>query len=792
MRLKHVLSSSLILVGVVFATYPVSCKAGILDYFGDKAAEALQAYLQRDGIDLSWKNFSSEKTGDGIFTQDWMFSADDVCVETQSVLAKVCFSQIHAAIQWKIQLGIPAIKKIGPIAFKGGRVQLQSTPSSKTKSVDLKQEAEPIRTFDLSLLTLPEMLQHTHFEKVQVDVPSIRWEQAKSKVFVGNASLLMEPEKDSVGPFVFNVMLESEKSKDQTITLEGKFHSESHFREGDSSLELIAKAKLPEQGSGKLALKLRTPGKAKPTKASVTLEGAFKNRQGIFDLQAKVFASKDNLQGTLSGDFKPQKLSLPKLSFNQCDLSLKHDLAAMRCPMVATLPNHVIKNHEKLELDFPHSLQTTLQVKIRHEGLVPQPSRFRTTKVQLDIQRIENSWMKLMGTLRGTFSGRLDQPDNIKKFLKGSFDLKVTEFQKLVSVLGRGDFAIPAPLREMKGSYSLNIRPQLKDAEKTIRALFEFKSNLTSDLQALQFTMQGKSELDFQGWKPKRLTNSIDVDVDQIRLVLPPIDPYPVPQFGLDNRFVYSKDLEERESEPVEATTKTFPVDTTISVRTKHEGGIEIVNRITKKPLPISLNVHMDPLPHSQGWIRIGRTPLNLFRRDAFIEHFDVNLRNPTEESLVKGRVSVNYVDYRVLINLEGTLKQPKIVMQSEPPLPEEDIISVLIYGEPLSNLDSSDSGSVGKLGAAIADRAVTLFSLYLFASTPIQSVGYNPETGKVSARMKLAEGTSLVLGSSSEGQEAGIRRRLGYGWYLTSLYHSSSGHDSSRVSALLEWLKRF
>ena len=76
----------------------------------------------------------------------------------------------------------------------------------------------------------------------------------------------------------------------------------------------------------------------------------------------------------------------------------------------------------------------------------------------------------------------------------------------------------------------------------------------------------------------------------------------------------------------------------------------------------------------------------------------------------------------------------------------------------------ATETGSVGALSAAFADRAVALASLYLFASTPIQRVGYNPATKKASARIKLGSGTSLLVGGNENQAEAGIRRRLGHG----------------------------
>ena len=63
-----------------------------------------------------------------------------------------------------------------------------------------------------------------------------------------------------------------------------------------------------------------------------------------------------------------------------------------------------------------------------------------------------------------------------------------------------------------------------------------------------------------------------------------------------------------------------------------------------------------------------------------------------------------------------------------------------------------------------------TLISLYLFASTPIQSFDYNSSTGIFSAKVKLGEKTSRLVGTSGGKLAAvGVRKRLGKRWAITT-----------------------
>jgi autotransporter translocation and assembly factor TamB len=160
-------------------------------------------------------------------------------------------------------------------------------------------------------------------------------------------------------------------------------------------------------------------------------------------------------------------------------------------------------------------------------------------------------------------------------------------------------------------------------------------------------------------------------------------------------------------------------------------------------------------------------------------------------ESPIAGNVSVKYADYQVLIQLVGTIDKPQILLKSDPPLPENQIIAVLIFGRPLDELDSDQTASVGSTQAAITDGAISLASLYLLASTPIQSVNYDPSSGAVSAKVRLGDGMSLNLGRSTQESTIGIRKRIGRYWTLETDFSNSAPYGKVG-SAYLEWSHRY
>ena len=119
--------------------------------------------------------------------------------------------------------------------------------------------------------------------------------------------------------------------------------------------------------------------------------------------------------------------------------------------------------------------------------------------------------------------------------------------------------------------------------------------------------------------------------------------------------------------------------------------------------------------------------------------------------------------------------------------------MSVLLFGEPLETLDPDRLSSIGNAQAALADGALNLASIYALASTPIQSIGYDPQKGIATMKVRLAEGTSLNVGaSSSEVQEIGVRKRIGPNWTVTTQVENSAASSERSVSAFLEWALRY
>jgi hypothetical protein len=127
--------------------------------------------------------------------------------------------------------------------------------------------------------------------------------------------------------------------------------------------------------------------------------------------------------------------------------------------------------------------------------------------------------------------------------------------------------------------------------------------------------------------------------------------------------------------------------------------------------------------------------------------------------------------DYNINVCIYGTAQDPKTVMSSEPPLPQEDIVALLATGATASNLSN---------GNALAGRAAILVLQQLYhkvfkAKAPagdnesfvsrfkVDVGGVDPRTGQqeISSRFKLSEDFYLVGDLDVGGDIRGTVRYL-------------------------------
>jgi hypothetical protein len=143
-------------------------------------------------------------------------------------------------------------------------------------------------------------------------------------------------------------------------------------------------------------------------------------------------------------------------------------------------------------------------------------------------------------------------------------------------------------------------------------------------------------------------------------------------------------------------------------------------------------------------------------------------------------------------IRLLGTTDKPQVVFESDPPLSQSDIIAMLVFGKSPNALDADQAASVANAQTAMSDKAFGLASLYLFASTPIQFVGYDPASKSYTMKFRIPGGETLSISSDFDSTKSvQLRKRLSRHFAVAAEAVNSQTRGNGVVT-FLEWFTRY
>src|SRR6185312_15313855 len=132
------------------------------------------------------------------------------------------------------------------------------------------------------------------------------------------------------------------------------------------------------------------------------------------------------------------------------------------------------------------------------------------------------------------------------------------------------------------------------------------------------------------------------------------------------------------------------------------------------------------------------------------------------------------------------------VTFESTPPMNQNEIVAMLLYGKSPAELSSDQQASAGTASSGFASGAFGLASLYLFASTPIDSVSYDPASKSYEVKFKLPGGATLGVGSNlEESKTLTLRRRVARNVELETQLKTSS-QQGNAVTTFLEWFRRY
>jgi hypothetical protein len=233
-----------------------------------------------------------------------------------------------------------------------------------------------------------------------------------------------------------------------------------------------------------------------------------------------------------------------------------------------------------------------------------------------------------------------------------------------------------------------------------------------------------------------------------------------------------------------------------IPTRVSIKGGpssIQLLNRFFRPQLDAELDITMDSTKSNgalTGFVETSRAfTIRYLNRDITVEGVAILMR---PEIQTDAQFSMDRAGYHVVADFTQRAGRSRIDLWSEPLLSEDEIVSLMLYGQPRSSVTADQDSSVGNAQAAMSSQALGIFSLWAFASTPIEAVLYDPATKTYQAVIRLPGGVTASIGNNWEDeQQVALSKSLGRHWAVsTELIEGTDG--TKRAGTMLRWRKRY
>lgn len=406
--------------------------------------------------------------------------------------------------------------------------------------------------------------------------------------------------------------------------------------------------------------------------------------------------------------------------------------------------------------------------------------------LEVELDSVSNKFMT--ADLRGALAvEKMQAQYRYLPTLNGSITIR--SFRSLQEILNSQGLMVPAPLDVLEGELALRLQGavQYSAAETVLPA--ELEIDLKSENQSAKAKVLSTVKL-------RKDLKSVDMDVkalvQELWLQLPPLDPLGgVPRIAKDSRILLEPKAAPKKNKK---SKKLFTLS--VDVETLNPGAIRLLSKYAKPYVPLSLKVLTEPGKDVTGFIQLEPFSVTYLRRTVNLENLRLGLtaikQGQEGEFPIEGRMRVDQTDYRVFIDVKGTTKRPQVVLTSEPSLTPNEIISVLLYDRTTDQLVSGDAETAGSVQAAMADRAIGLFGLWAFATTPIRSFFYNPVTKTYTATLQVAEGLTAGIGTNWEQTtNLELRKRVSRQWVLTAAWAPGES-EAAQGKLVLQWEKRF
>lgn len=426
------------------------------------------------------------------------------------------------------------------------------------------------------------------------------------------------------------------------------------------------------------------------------------------------------------------------------------------------------------------NLRATAQVWL-NELLNKNPQKTKIATTDIEIEKLDNNLFSLTSATHVQF---FKENESYEFSPEADFNLQIFSFKKLVRLLAAQKVLIPSPFDILDGTVSVAINGPVKKETSDYVIPAQGQARLKSKNQEIAVDLNSQINLNS---KFKGAHIDVNAVIQKIKLVLPPLKPTQGKPRVLPDLRIH------KEPAPAKKAS-AFDLAFTFSVATARPGAVQLYFEYFQPYLPLS--VHISRLEDKTNTGRISLEPFNIvyLRRSLRVEKMNIQIpENEKEPMVVDGQLIVKQTQYMVFIDVQGPANKPQVLLSSQPYLPRSEIINVLLYDRTSEQLISADVETSGQVEAAVADRAIGLFGIWAFASTPIKGFSYNPTTKVYAATFAISSDVTASIGTNWESAaQVELRKRVSRRWMLKASWQPSEDEKPESSQLVLQWEKRF
>lgn len=371
-------------------------------------------------------------------------------------------------------------------------------------------------------------------------------------------------------------------------------------------------------------------------------------------------------------------------------------------------------------------------------------------------------------------TSELTRPNYLEQILnRTKASIRIIDVKKTLRQIVKAPYnEFPAPINAMEGNLIMNFDVSNYGINHfvTINNITTLKMDGTQ--QIIDLELKTQVPLSLENYSLGEL--ALNLDINKLRLLLPDVSITQMPTNLISDKRI----LKTRQKEVKEVDDKKTEYN--VIVKTPEKSFISLNSNLVDEPIKFRTYVNMSAEGIKE--LQVGINPLRttFFKRKIHLLNFLLSSKEK-EQMLLKSKVEFDLPEYRVTLDLEGPASAPRMAFSSNPPLSQDDIYAVLLFGRPLSDLNPDDSQMAQDTNKLMAQGVLSLAVLYYLSGTPIEAIGYNDESKMVTAQIGLGTKSSLRIGGNGDGvNSAGIRRSLGKGWYIDSSVQKSSSDLST------------